>query len=158
MKTKLFLALLITVLTNCPAGAIPKTNTSKIQLQTPTLEEVKAKLKTLIDCCALSEKQGKHYIATFQGNYIHFDVVTKSSHKVIPWLTFDLSKVYRFDENSLRNNDRAYVNIWTQQLRWPDREGDKRFDKFKLVLRVEGQQKAEELLYTFHQYHELLQL
>jgi len=99
MKTKLFLALLFATLAHFPAGAIPKANTpKKIQLQTPTLEETKAKLKTLIDCCALSEKQGKHYIATFEGNYIRFSVVTKRSQKVISWPTFYLSKVYRFDE------------------------------------------------------------
>lgn len=121
-----------------------------------TLEEAKANIIKLIDENALTEKSGRKFKASFEGEFLRMIVLDRDGEEVNKGLLFDLSNVYKFDRLSLRKNNRAYVNIWTDRIRWPERTGKERMDKIKLIIRVESHEKAALLLEAFQQLNKVL--
>lgn len=122
-----------------------------------SLEDIKSKVIALIDENALAEKSGRKFHASFEDNYLRMIVLSdKDNSQLNKGLLFDLSKVYQFDELSLRYNNRAYINIWTDRIRWPERKGKDRMDKIKLIIRINSYEKAALLLSSFKQLHKSL--
>jgi hypothetical protein len=125
--------------------------------QEKTKEEIKANLITLIDAYAMAEKSGRKFKASFEGDFLRMIVLSSKDGKELnKGLLFDFNTVYKFDPLSLRKNDRAYINIWTNRVRWEDRQGNDRMDKIKLIIRVNSHEKAGELFDAFKQLHAVL--
>lgn len=125
--------------------------------QEKTEAEIKANLIALIDAYAMAEKSGRKFKASFEGDFLRMIVLSSKDGKELnKGLLFDFKTVYKFDPLSLRKNDRAYINIWTNRVRWEDRQGNDRMDKIKLIIRVNSHEKARELLDTFKQLHAVL--
>lgn len=118
--------------------------------QNSSLEEAKNNLVKLLNENALAEKSGRKFKTTFEGNFLRIIVLSrKNEEELNGGILYDLSNVYKFYEPSLRDNDRAYVDLWTDRVRWPKREGKERMDKIKLTIRVNNHQKAQELVDAF---------
>lgn len=122
-----------------------------------TLQENKDTVIRLVNENAMAEKSGRNFVSSFEGDYLRMIVLSgRDNSELNDGLLFDFSKVYEFHENSLRENNRAYINIWLDRIRWPKRKGKDRMDKIKLVIRVDSYEKAELLLSAFKQLNKAL--
>ena len=129
----------------------------KIPHTAMTLDEVKAKVVRLVNENALAEKSGRKFTARFEGDFLRMVVLgSKSGEELNDGLLFDLSHVYVFDRISFRDDNRAYLNIWTDRIRWPERSGKERMDKIKLIIRVNDHEKATLLMHAFTELHKAL--
>jgi hypothetical protein len=113
----------------------------KIEHPVLTIEQIKANVVRLADECAFTEKNPKKIKASFEGDYLRMKELDKKGNLIEEGLLFDLAKVYQFDPLSIRG-DHAFINIWTDRIRWPEREGRQKMDKIKLVLRIYDIEKA----------------
>lgn len=122
-----------------------------------SLDDIKATVVKLVNQSALAEKSGRAFTSRFEGDFLRMIVLgSKSGEELNDGLLFDFSHVYQFDRISFRDNNRAYLNIWTDRVRWPEREGKKRMDKIKFIVRVNDHEQASLLMYWFTELHKAL--
>jgi hypothetical protein len=104
----------------------------------------------LVNENAIAEKSARKFSARFEGDFLCLVVlIGKTVDALNDGLLFDLSHVYQFDRIPFRNNNRAYLNIWTDRVRCPERSGKERIDKIKFITRVNDHETASLLLYAF---------
>lgn len=99
-------------------------------------------------------KPRRPYNASFEDDYLRLSLPNLNNRKITkkgPLL--DLSKVYEFHNVSYRNNGIAFVN-----LKAPISRNKKRdvWLKYKLVIRVQGHDKAEIIMQALKNYNKLL--
>jgi hypothetical protein len=122
-----------------------------------SLDEIKAYVVKLVNENALAEKSGRQFTSRFEGDFLRMVVLgSKSGEELNDGLLFDFSHVYQFDRISFRDNNRAYLNIWTDRVRWPNRSGKDRMDKIKFITRVNDHEKASLLMFAFIELNKAL--
>jgi|GEM_PF-6022580 len=129
----------------------------KIPHPEKSLDDIKANVVKLVNENALAEKSGRKFTSHFEADFLRMIVLgSKSGEELNDGLLFDLSHVYVFDRISFRDDNRAYLNIWTDRVRWPERSGKERMDKIKLIIRVNDHEKASLLMFAFTELHKAL--
>ena len=97
----------------------------------------------------------KAYKASFEDDYLWLQVFNRKGKKIGWDVVYDLSTVYKFSGVDKREDELAYVNIWTSKLKNQKRN---KWEKDKLVLRVNGHKNADKIMNAFKEYHRLLNL
>ena len=117
----------------------------------PTLTVDQAKAKLINDINLYAYDPDDHKVtATFDGNYLKL-TADKGDYK--KGMVFDLLKLIRFDETSYRREGFAFINIWA-----PIRvdEHKNKWDKYKMVLRVNKHEDAAILTASIKQLNKVL--
>lgn len=157
-----------------PIYEIPTSLIEKIDFETDTvqyfqLEEVKNLaespnytlvetkefiVKTINDHGFDEDSFKRRYRASFEGDLLRLIIMRKNenepSHKGI---LYDFSNVYKFQRVSKRSNQLAYVNIFVSIVK---NERKMKFDKHKLIMRVDDPEKAQSILNALKHYNSLL--
>ena len=120
-----------------------------------SLEETKDFIIKTINEHGFEEDSFKHpYRATFEGKYLRLVEMNKDRTKPKnKGILFDFSNVYKFQRVSKRSDKLAFVNIWVSIVK---NEKKMKFDKHKLVMRVDDPDKAESILNALKYYNSLL--
>jgi len=120
-----------------------------------TIEQTKKNLIKLINKYAHQENTTKRkYITSFEGDYLRVIATKKHSDEPADNGTlFDFSGVYKFSGVSKRKNNTAYVNIWVPFLKKPKKG---KWDKIKLIWRVDGHLEAQMIFDELKIYNRLL--
>ncbi len=120
-----------------------------------SINQIKKILKKNIDLYCY-DRSGKWKITTdFEGDYLRFyfkskEVDSKSYKRDI----YNFAKECLFHTLSKRKNDIAYINAYIPRLLSGSRE--KWSNGHKLIIRVHGHDKAEEILDAMKEYHYLM--
>lgn len=114
-----------------------------------TVDQAKSKLINDINLYAYDPDDHK-VSATFDGNYLKL-TADKGDYK--KGMVFDLLKLIRFDETSYRREGFAFINIWAP-FRVDERKN--KWDKFKMVLRVNAHEDAAILTASIKQLNKVL--
>ena len=94
------------------------------------------------------------YRASFEGNYLRLiELKKKKTEPKNEGILFDFSNVYKFEKLSKRSEELVYLNIWVSFLK---NERKNKFDKQKLVMRVDGVDNAVKILTSLKQLNKLL--
>ena len=101
------------------------------------------------------EDSFKHpYKATFEGKFLRLVEMNKDRTKPKnKGILFDFSNVYKFQKISKRSDKLAFVNIWVSIVK---NEKKMKFDKHKLIMRVDDPNKAESILNALKYYNSLV--
>lgn len=96
----------------------------------------------------------RRYRASFEGDLLRLRVMKRDgSRPVNNGILFDFSNVYRFDRVSKRSDKLSFVNIWVSIVK---DEKKMKFDKHKLIMRVDDPNKAQSILNALKYYNSLL--
>ena len=119
------------------------------------LEETKDLLVKEINAHGFEANSFKSkYKASFEGNYLRLiELKKKSTEPKNEGILFDFSNVYKFEKLSKRSEELVYLNIWVSILK---NEKKNKFDKHKLVMRVDGVDNAVTILTGLKQLNKLL--
>jgi hypothetical protein len=93
------------------------------------------------------------YKASFEGDYLRLIVLRKNNEEANGGILFDFSNVYKFQNVSVRSNNLAFVNIFVSILK---NKKQNKWDKHKLIMRVDNSLIAESILNALKHYNELL--
>lgn len=120
-----------------------------------SLEETKNLIIESINNYGYEEDNFKQrYIATFEEDYLRLVFTNRKGTKPAnKGFLYDFSNVYRFDKISKRKENLSYINIWTSIM---ENEKKKKWDKHKLIMRVEKYENAVTILNALKHYNELL--
>ncbi len=117
----------------------------------PMLTVAQAKDKVINHINNFASDPDKNKItATFEDQYLKL-TANKGDYK--KGMVFDLVKLIRFDETSFRREGYAFINIWCP-FRVDERKN--KWDKFKMVLRVETHEDAAVLTASIKQLNKVL--
>ena len=106
-----------------------------------SLEETKNIIIEHIDNYTyIANSNKKRYKVSFEGDYIRMSELNRSGEKPLQSDLFDFSRVYKFGNIDKRKNDIAFLNIWVSILK---NERKDKWDKYKLVIKVQGYSNAE---------------
>lgn len=144
-------------------------NIAKIKFENGTIEEfknsdngsvasikdTKKRIINLINKYGFEEDTFKRrYLASFEGDYLRLIVTKKnSSEPAIGGILYDFANVYKFHNVSKRKKGLAFVNIWVPLLKNVKKN---KWDKHKLIMRVDGAPQAESILASLKLYNKLL--
>lgn len=96
----------------------------------------------------------RRYRANFEGDMLRLRVMKRDgSRPVNNGILYDFSNVYAFHKVSRRSDKLAFVNIWVSIVK---NEKKMKFDKHKLIMRVDDPDKAESILNALKYYNSLL--
>lgn len=96
----------------------------------------------------------RRYRASFEGELLRLRVMKKDeSEPVNNGILYDFSNVYKFQNVSKRSDKLSFVNIWVSIVK---NEKKMKFDKHKLIMRVDDPVKAESILNALKYYNTLL--
>ncbi len=120
-----------------------------------SLAETKEFIIKTINEHGYEEDTFKHpYNATFEGKYLRLVEFNKDRTKPKnKGILYDFSNVYKFQKVSKRSDKLAFVNIWVSIVK---NEKKIKFDKHKLIMRVDDPDKAESILNALKYYNSLL--
>ncbi|PWK20715.1 hypothetical protein [Xanthomarina spongicola] len=119
-----------------------------------SLEETKAFIiKNISENCYEEDGFKEPYKAVFEGDYLRLIILNKNQTRERSNLLYDFENVYLFQKVSKRKNDIAYINIFVPILK--NKEKNK-WDKHKLIMRVDGHDMADSILNALKRYNELL--
>lgn len=94
------------------------------------------------------------YKASFENNYLRLTELKKNSTKETNHtILYDFSNVYKFQRVSRRSDKLAFLNVWVSIMK---NEKKKKFDKHKLIMRVDDPVKAEAILEALKQLNKLV--
>ncbi|MCX7548913.1 hypothetical protein OS188_13225 [Xanthomarina sp. F1114] len=93
------------------------------------------------------------YKAKFEGDYLRLTMYNKKKTKEISSYLYDFKGVYSFKRPDVRGGDLAYLNIHVPVL---TNEKKDKWDRQKLVISVEGHDKAESIMNALKHYNYLL--
>ncbi len=122
---------------------------------TASKEDIKALIIEQINAHGYEEDNFKqHYIATFEGDYLRL-IFTRRNGET-PYnkgILYDFSNVYKFQRVSKRSDKLAYINIFVSILK---NEKKNKWDKHKLIMRVDSPKNAEIILQALKDYNSIL--
>ncbi|KXO00410.1 hypothetical protein LS48_03055 [Aequorivita aquimaris] len=96
----------------------------------------------------------RKYRASFEGDFLRLKVMKKDESKPVnDGILFDFSNVYKFQNISKRSDKLAFLNIWVSIVK---DEKKMKFDKHKLIMRIDDPNKAESILNALKYYNSLL--
>ena len=112
----------------------------------------------------------RNYKASFYGDYLWIKVYVSNKRNSTDYKDafglryseiYDFSVVYKFDGISKRDNGLAFINIYVPMLKSSKKDfvqenGEKNWEKNKLVIRVKGHKNADNLMNAFRDYNRLL--
>lgn len=94
------------------------------------------------------------YKASFENNYLRLSELRKNSSKEKnDGILFDFSNVYKFQRISKRSEKLAFLNIWISIVK---NEKKNKFDKHKLIIRIDDANNAEAILSHLKHLNKLL--
>lgn len=94
------------------------------------------------------------YKAVFEGDLLRLTEMRKSGKKETRnSIVYDFSNVYRFDRISVRSDEKAFINIWVSILK---NKKKNKFDKHKLIMRVDSPKNATIILNALKDLNKLL--
>lgn len=144
-------------------------NVAKIKFENGTIEEfknsdngsvasikgTKKRIVKLINKYGFEEDTFKRrYQASFEGDHLRLIVTKKnSSEPANGGILYDFANVYKFHNVSKRKKGLAFVNIWVPLLKNVKKN---KWDKHKLIMRVDGAPQAESILAALKLYNKLL--
>lgn len=146
-KTKIILILFVSICYQAMAQDIKVESLSK--------EETKALIVKNINEYGFEEDNFKQrYIATFEGDFLRL-AFTKRNKKTLAkkGFLYDFSNVYKFDKISKRSEKLSFINIWSSIM---VNEKKKKWDKHKLIMRVEEYENALTIVNLLKHYNFLL--
>jgi len=118
------------------------------------LEELKAYIiKSISEYCYEEDGFKEPYKAIFEGDYLRLIILNKNLTRERSSLLYDFENVYVFQKVSKRKNDIAFINIFVPILK---NEEKNKWDKHKLIMRVDGHEMADSIVNALKQYNELL--
>lgn len=119
------------------------------------IEDTKKRIVSLINKYGFEEDTFKRrYQASFEGDYLRLIVTKKNSKEPANGgILYDFSGVYKFHNVSKRKSTLAFVNIWVPLLKNVKKN---KWDKHKLIMRVDGAPQAESILAALKLYNKLL--
>ncbi|QRM88856.1 hypothetical protein FG167_06285 [Lacinutrix sp. WUR7] len=128
---------------------------SNLEIPEYSLEKTKEIILEYINKYGFEEDNFKQrYIATFEGDYLRLIFTNRKGTKPANnGFLYDFSNVYRFDKISKRSDKLSYINIWTSIM---VNEKKKKWDKHKLIMRVESYQNGQTILNALKHYNKLL--
>ncbi|HEX9981289.1 MAG TPA: hypothetical protein VGB50_12070 [Flavobacterium sp.] len=126
-----------------------------IQHPMPSLEEVKTRVLTLLNSYGLADESDQKISASFEGRLLRLLIPGEKSDSKNGSL-FDLSKLYSYDEISIRKDQRAYINLWTNRVTDPEKKGKEGAHKAKLVIRANNMENAALMLDALKQLSKAL--
>lgn len=120
-----------------------------------SIEEVKNQIVKLINKHGYEEDTFKRrYKASFEGDYLRLIVLKRNSEEESNGgILYDFASVYKFQKVSKRNTRLAFINIWVPILKNVKKN---KWDKHKLIMRVDGIPQAEAILKRLKIYNKLL--
>ena len=119
-----------------------------------SIEETKAFIVKEINEHGFEEDSFKNkYKASFEGDYLRLIVMTKNNEESNDGILFDFSNVYKFQNVSVRSNNLAFINIFVSILK---NKKQNKWDKHKLIMRIDNSSTAESILNALKHYNELL--
>ena len=118
------------------------------------IEEVKKTIIENINKYGFEKNSYKnHYKASFYGDYLWLQIFNGKGRQVSWDRVYDFSMVYKFSGVDKREDELAFINIWTSKL---VNEKRNNWDKDKLVMRVNGHKNAEKIMNALKEYNRLL--
>jgi len=133
-------------------GEVEKFDVSEVK--EGRLSEVKTTITNSINRYGFyHNSSSKRLSASFEGDYLRIMILTKDGNKTDDIHLFDFSNVYKFGKIDKRRGDVAFLNIWVSMLYNPKID---HWDKYKLVIRMEGHEYADRLSKALKEYNELL--
>lgn len=120
-----------------------------------SIEETKKRIISLINKYGFEEDTFKRkYLASFEGDYLRLKVTKKNSKEPAnEGLLYDFGNVYKFDGVSKRKKNLAFMNIFASILKNPKKD---KWDKHKLIMRVDGGAQADAIMGALKKYNKLL--
>lgn len=121
----------------------------------PTIEETKEFIIKTINEHGFEEDTFKRkYKASFEGDYLRLIVLKRNEiDNSNDGILYDFSNVFKFHHVSERSDKLAFVNIWVSILK---NKKKNKWDKHKLIMRVDGIPEAKSILKALQHYNELL--
>jgi len=96
----------------------------------------------------------RKYKASFEGDYLRLIILKKNGiDNTNEGILYDFSNVYKFHRVSERSDKLAFVNIWVSILK---NKKKNKWDKHKLIMRVDGIPEAKSILKSLQHYNKLL--
>ncbi len=96
----------------------------------------------------------RRYRASFEDDYLRLIVMRKDEiEPTNRGILYDFSNVYKFQRVSKRSDKLSFVNIWVSIVK---NEKKMKFDKHKLIMRVDNPDKAESILNSLKYFNTLL--
>ena len=117
-------------------------------------EEIKEILMEHINAYGYEHANDKKtYQATFNGDYLELQPMHINGGYYDEHIILDFSSVYEFQRLSPRGKNAAYLNIFVPRLK---NEEKNKWEKYKLVMLVKGQNHAKTILDALKHYNYLL--
>lgn len=95
----------------------------------------------------------KRYRASFEGEYLRLIVLRANGEEANHGLLYDFSNVYKFHNVSKRSDELAFLNIFVSMSQ---SKKEIKWDKHKLIMRVDGLVHAEAIQNALKHYNKLL--
>ena len=118
--------------------------------------QVKNTIIDLINHHSLESNSNKKGLsAAFLEDYLGITVLKKNGTESNEKYLYDFANVYKFGEVDYRNKDIAFINIWVALLKNAKKD---KWEKDKLVIRLDSHRNADKLMRTLKEYNEILYL
>jgi hypothetical protein len=95
----------------------------------------------------------RKYSASFEEDYLRLIVLRKSGEPANEGILYDFSNVYKFQQISKRSDKLAYINIFVSIAK---NKKQTKWDKHKLIMRVDSSSSAEIILNALKEYNSIL--
>lgn len=118
-----------------------------------SLDDIKAHLSEMIGKYACDEDSDrKRFVATFEGDHIR---LAQAKNGAVFWngYLYDFARVYEFHPVSEHGKTDAYINIFVD---WRPKPRRNKWEKIKLIMKVNGRTEAHEIMRSFQYLNHLL--
>jgi len=150
---------------NGPSYTIDKSELSQIKLENGEVEifeitSVNNKIskeetkefivKTINEHGFEEDTFNRRYKATFEGDFLRLIVLRRNGQESNGGLLYDFSNVYKFQRVSKRSDKLSFINIY---VAISENKKNTRWDKHKLIMRVDNYQIAESIVNALKHYN-----
>ncbi|WP_417291566.1 hypothetical protein [Corallibacter sp.] len=135
-------------------GIVQSFNNSKEKDEISLKETKEFIIKTINKHGFEEDTFNRKYKASFEGDYLRLIVLRRNGvDHSNDGILYDFSNVYSFHRVSKRSDKKAFINIWVSILK---NKKKNKWDKHKLIMRVDGIPQAESILNALKHYNKLL--
>ena len=107
-------------------------------------------LKTINEHGFEEDTFDRKYKASFEGDYLRLIVLRKNGNEAKGGLLYDFSNVFKFQKVSKRSDKLSFINIY---VAISENKNNTKWDKHKLIMRMDDYQIAESLLSALKHYN-----